>query len=124
MEKRRSELGSLVVHESVQGLNSWRGFNGSSHGEDLRKAYTETVVPVSEEDFVHREKYRTVDELNRARARALDNLDYEAGRREQAQIEAEQSKEDIARYYDQLSLLEKNTAKVSEFNKKILRLRN
>ena len=35
--------------------------------EDLKKAHTETVVPVTEEDFINKEKYRNIDELNRAR---------------------------------------------------------
>ena len=35
--------------------------------EDLKKAHTETVVPVTEEDFLIKEKYKNVDALNRAR---------------------------------------------------------
>lgn len=128
MEQRRTELGALVLHGSIQGLDSWNCFNGGGslgcYGEDLRKAYTETVVPVSEEDFIHKEKYGSVDALKRARARALDDLDYEEGRRDNRAREDEEMKQDIARYYDQLSLMEKNKKSVAEFQKKLLMLRD
>ena len=35
--------------------------------DDLRKAHTETVVPVTNEDYESREKFSSVDELNRHR---------------------------------------------------------
>jgi len=73
----------LVKHIGVNGLNGDSGGYNlnrentveqySSHifsklqYEDLKKAHTETVVPVTEEDFINKEKYRNIDELNRAR---------------------------------------------------------
>jgi hypothetical protein len=80
---KKSEQKALVKHRGVNGLNSEsNGYNlnreniveqYSSHifsklqYEDLKKAHTETVVPVTEEDFINKEKYRNIDELNRAR---------------------------------------------------------
>ena len=80
---KKSEQKALVKHSGVNGLNSEsNGYNlnrentveqYSSHifsklqYEDLKKAHTETVVPVTEEDFINKEKYRNIDELNRAR---------------------------------------------------------
>ena len=80
---KKSEQKALIKHSGVNGLNSEsNGYNlnrentveqYSSHifsklqYEDLKKAHTETVVPVTEEDFINKEKYRNIDELNRAR---------------------------------------------------------
>ena len=80
---KKSQQKALIKHTGVNGLNGDSGGYNlnrentveqySSHifsklqYEDLKKAHTETVVPVTEEDFVNKEKYRNIDELNRAR---------------------------------------------------------
>ena len=80
---KKSQQKALVKHIGVNGLNGDSGGYNlnrentveqySSHifsklqYEDLKKAHTETVVPVTEEDFINKEKYRNIDELNRAR---------------------------------------------------------
>lgn len=39
--------------------------------EDLKQAYTETVVPVTEEDYYNHPKYSSIDQLQRTRQRDL-----------------------------------------------------
>jgi len=82
--KQKNRQRAIVKHNGVSelsindnGYNLNRDGNGqsqySSHifsklqYEDLKKAHSETVVPVTMEDFENREKYRNVDELNRIR---------------------------------------------------------
>ncbi|RPG17252.1 MAG: hypothetical protein CBC84_002280 [Pelagibacteraceae bacterium TMED124] len=81
--KKKTQQKALIKHSDVNGLNGDSGGYNlnrentveqySSHifsklqYEDLKKAHTETVVPVTEEDFINKEKYRNIDELNRAR---------------------------------------------------------
>ena len=80
---KKSQQKALIKHTGVNGLDGDSGGYNlnrentveqySSHifsklqYEDLKKAHTETVVPVTEEDFINKEKYRNIDELNRAR---------------------------------------------------------
>lgn len=79
--QRKKDARELVVHKGVEERESNVGYNLNREGleeysssifsklsyEDLKKAHTETVVPVTEEDFLIKEKYKNVDALNRAR---------------------------------------------------------
>lgn len=86
MEKRKKEVQALTPYKGVQSLfgassagSSLIEYNGnfssgslfSSDGgigyTDLRQAYVESVVPVTEEDYHKVPKYRSVDEYKRAR---------------------------------------------------------
>ena len=83
-EKKKKELQELSVYRGVQNLNTKLGtfFGGSSlDGDvdnyttdtytDLKQAYTETVIPVTEEDFRNMKTYKSVDEYNRSRDMSL-----------------------------------------------------
>ena len=82
-EKKKKESRELVKHRGIQDLHS--GYNNTflsnndepeeySSGifsklqfEDLKKAHSETVVPVTEEDFYNKQRFNSVDELKRQR---------------------------------------------------------
>ncbi|MDC1321457.1 hypothetical protein N8261_05790, partial [Flavobacteriaceae bacterium] len=84
---RKGELRAVVVHQDFQDINNNNHFDlirdtpenyGSSvfdklQYEDLRKAHSESVIPVTDEDFHRRKKYSTVDELNRERTQDMIN---------------------------------------------------
>ena len=79
--QRKKDARELVVHKGVEERELNVGYNLNREGleeyssgifsklsyEDLKKAHTETVVPVTEEDFLIKEKYKNVDALNRVR---------------------------------------------------------
>lgn len=89
-ERRRREARAIIVYDRISetGMGAFRGsgsiiassidgarpddygsalFSGLQY-EDLHKAYTETIVPVSEEEDYHkRPQYRTVDEYRHFR---------------------------------------------------------
>ena len=82
--KRKNQQKALIKHAGVNELTiNDGGYNlnrdGSSQPqysshifsklqyEDLKKAHSETVVPVTKEDFENKEKYRNIDELNKIR---------------------------------------------------------
>ena len=87
IQKRKGELRAVVVHQDFQDINNNNHFDlirdtpenyGSSvfdklQYEDLRKAHSESVIPVTDEDFHRRKKYSTVDELNRERTQDMIN---------------------------------------------------
>lgn len=81
-DKKKRQAKALVVHTGVQDINSGSsGYNliretptnyssdifSSLKYEDLKKAHTETVVPVNNDDFHNRKHFRNTDELIRYR---------------------------------------------------------
>ena len=79
---KKRDARELIIHRGVEerdvnvgynlnreGLEEYSSdiFSKLIHYEDLKKAHTETVVPVTEEDFLLKEKYKNVDALSRAR---------------------------------------------------------
>ena len=86
-EKKKRECKSLVVHDDVQEMGGQNGYNLSRDApteyssdifsklkyEDLKKAHTETVVPVTREDFENKKQFSSVDEYKRYRAESRTN---------------------------------------------------
>jgi hypothetical protein len=88
MEKRKKEIQSLTPYTGVGSSLGGSSFGGSSLMEynsnfssgslfsggggmgftDLRQAYVESVIPVTEEDFNKTHKFKSVDEYKRHRA--------------------------------------------------------
>ena len=83
MEKKKRQLQAVIVHDGINDIqSSYQGVTDlmdsapstyssdlfSNLGyEDLRKAHTETVIPVTAEDYNNVKKFRSVDEYNRFR---------------------------------------------------------
>jgi hypothetical protein len=78
-DKKKSNIRALVVKKDVSELNSWNSINASEltregPGEfssdlfsrlpfqDLQKAHTETVIPVTDEDYDNVPKFKSVNE--------------------------------------------------------------
>lgn len=80
-KNRKKDARELVIHKGIGDSDANVGYSLNREGleeyssnifsklnyEDLKKAHTETVVPVTEEDFRLKEKYKNVDALTRAR---------------------------------------------------------
>ena len=131
--ERKKTMRALVVKQDVQGIGSdWGtdllGGNGGYSGngscglqyDDLRKAYTESVVPVTEED--RRESYKSVDELVRSRKHTLHEAsmaDHDALLREKMEREGADS---TTRAYNLAMQDEKIRKGVNELRSNILRL--
>jgi len=81
---RKEHLRSLVVRSDVSASGSLGAYGHSSlthenpgcfeapvfgglQYDDVRRAYTESVVPVTDEDYQHRKKFSSTDELQRFR---------------------------------------------------------
>ena len=78
LQAKKQELRSLVVRTEVQGVSSGLGTelatsNELSYGtgtlayDDVRKVYTETVIPVTRADFESRQQFSNVESLRSAR---------------------------------------------------------
>lgn len=83
IEKKKRQLQAVIVHDGINDLqSSYQGatdlldsapstyssdlFSNLGY-EDLRKAHTETVIPVTVEDYNNVKKFRNMDEYNRFR---------------------------------------------------------
>lgn len=129
MEQRRANIRSLVVKQNVDGIDSWNSFGsnqkcgvGSTYGEDIRKAYTETVVPVTNEDFTKRPKYSSLDQYKRARHEEINELDYEEGKKWYYEEEQQKDYQALSKYLSLLNFMEKRKEDVKQFQSTILRL--
>ena len=84
IDRKKAQMRSLIVHQEIEDLYA-TGVSASqivgdapaSYGsdlfsslpyEDLRKAHTETVIPVTMEDYHNKKKYGSVDEYKQARS--------------------------------------------------------
>ena len=105
MDERKENLRQIVLREDIR--DSSLGFGGCSmldetknvnvsdifsslQFEDLRKAHTETVIPVTNEDYENVKKFATVNELNNYRNNPLQ---FEALSESESRIYLEKQRE-------------------------------
>jgi hypothetical protein len=86
IEKKKKQLRALIVHQDISELNSFLNMGATNLAgeapdsyssdlfsqlpyEDLRKAHTETVIPVTMEDYQSVQKFNDVNEYKRHRGR-------------------------------------------------------
>ncbi len=133
MERHKKQVQSMVVYSGVQewcsapgtsasalmpASDAFRSPFGSNETAytDLKQAYTESVIPVTEEDFRRRPQFRSVEEYQQHRsAQTLTPMEKEAAKRE-LMLREEKEKEAsaaVAHYYAQQT--EKSQAKQNEF---------
>ena len=88
MDKYKKQVQSLIEYKGISdSTGGWGGceliskdnnFTQSSLGgdsmgyTDLKQAYTQSVIPVTEDDYNKQKKYRNVEELNRERSQKID----------------------------------------------------
>jgi hypothetical protein len=93
--------------------------------DDVKRVYTETVVPVTNEDFYQKEKFNSIDSYKRHREiviRSEDN-DY----LNKVNYIKQQQKEKISdelRAYNMVRQDEKNRERINKWNRHFLRLKN
>jgi len=85
-ELKKKEVKSIIVHKDIEDIENY-GFGNCQFDlardkpenyssslfsnlqyEDLRKAHVESVIPVTQEDYHQKQKFRNVDELQRYNA--------------------------------------------------------
>lgn len=82
-ELKKKKVQSIIVHKDVEDMDSGTGhfdltrdkpeyysssLFSSLQYEDLKKAHVESVIPVTQEDYQNRKKFRNVDEMQRYNA--------------------------------------------------------
>ena len=72
---------------------------GKLQYDDLKKAHTETVVPVTHNDYLRKDKFNNVDELKRHRSQNMVIPSIEQSKNYLSQRNSEQSRSDVERAY-------------------------
>jgi len=119
LERRKTKLReqALVVRSEVQTFDSGGGYSlsrerpeehssgltfGSSSSlayEDLKKAHTETVIPVTHEDYEAVRKYKNMNELQRSRDMDRRTFNYSDAESNLARSQQLQAEDDMRRAF-------------------------
>lgn len=91
IKNKKKDLKALVKHNDIEDFNKNVHYDlvrgkqddygsgdifGKLKFEDLKKAHTETVVPVDHDDYLKREHFNNIDELNRRRTMQTNSIKY------------------------------------------------
>tara|TARA_B100000902_G_C27321085_1_gene924515 strand:+ start:85 stop:960 length:876 start_codon:yes stop_codon:yes gene_type:complete len=115
IRERKTNLRQLVLHKSVRDMGGNSGtsitgqvssyqsgvFSDGLQYDDVKHAYTESVVPVTDEDYANRDKYNSIDEYQRARQTTLLNARSTANHEQRlAEKQRDEASDDISRAYE------------------------
>jgi len=131
INNKKRDLRGLVVYNEFNDTIQGNHFNllrdqpenyGSSlfdklQFEDIKKAHTESVVPVTHEDYINKTKYNSVDELNRDRTTTmLDSTKHLANHNQQlSSNKHDEESENINRAYKLMKQDEQITSSYNKF---------
>ena len=106
-EKQKKQIQTLTVYSGVTDMYA-STFGGTLLGKqdnytadgytDLRQAYVESVIPVTQDDFNSRTKYRNIEELNHSRTNDKP-LNKDASMKQLYEQQQKQEKESVATAY-------------------------
>ena len=126
-ETKKREIRSLVVKEEIQDLRHNGQFcdllnnKPDSYGsdifsklpyEDLKKAHTETVVPVTHDDYMNIKKYKNVNELQMDRSLKIKPMTTEESKKYLDTNKQLELKDDVERAY-KLARQDENVKKIN-----------
>jgi len=121
IERKKQECRALVVHRDLEeyvstqhsyNLTRDRPMEYSSdmfsklQYEDLRKAHTETVVPVTQEDYHSRQHFKNVDDLQRHRKLGEQMLSMEQSKALLEKRQAQEEKDNMYRSYKMMKQMD------------------
>ena len=128
-EEKKAQIQDLIVRQEINDFSTSNGASdligeqpqsyasdmfGKLQYDDLKKAHTETVVPVTHNDYLSREKFNSVDELKRHRSQNMVIPSIEQSKDYLSQQTSQQSRSDVERAYK----LAKQDELAQEMNKK------
>ena len=120
---RKKRQKALVIHKGVSEMCMSNGGSNLNRGgiedyssgmfsklqyEDLKKAHTETVVPVTREDFENRKKYNNANELRQYRKR--QNIEAYSERQSEILLQKKRDMESEMGVYTAYNLMKQSEA--------------
>lgn len=139
INERKENLRQLVLHKSVREMTSSGGSSITGHiggyqsgvfsdglqYDDVKHAYTESVVPVTDEDYKNRQQYSSIDEYRRSRREAwerdVSTADHESRLKEQKNAE---DVDNVSRAYDLAKADEETRKQRIELASSLLKITN
>lgn len=131
IEKKKKEVRAIVQYNGIQELDSSMSMGNNSNlrrqkptyyesglfskmqYDDYKRAHSETVIPVTEEDYLQKEKYNTVNELMKQRTitEAIPSLEQSTSQlnthKKNETIESMEIAYDLARQMEQIEKSQK-----------------
>lgn len=114
VEDKKSSLKSLIVHKDIEDMGNSSHYDLSRdrpseysadvfsklNYEDLKKAHTETVVPVTHEDYVNKKKFSSEEEMRSFRNnQETKPLSFEQSKKYLSNRDKLQTDDDVKRAY-------------------------
>lgn len=135
--EKKNEIRSLVQHENISYMPTSNNTmtigselggifsGGGGGGMDLREAYTQTLIPVTEEDYRNKKKFNSVDEYSRYR----DSQDVSAISETESQrlLEEQEKNEKVMsthRAFEMAKQTEQHINKNKDFMSRIMKIEN
>ena len=136
---RKQEIRALIVKKDLEGVGVSNGYNLDRNNnrvehssdifsklqyEDLKKAHTETVVPVTREDYNSKKKYNSIEELERDRGINTNPMDKSNARKylNKQYLRTEETSTNLA--YELMKRNEEAEKKSREWWKNLRQLQN
>ena len=139
IDNKKREMRALIIHNSFRELNSQSGLYDLTNErpetyssdifsklqyDDLKRAHTESVVPVTIDDYNNRKKYNNINELQNDRSQQVITLSSEQSMKYLNDRKELETKTDIERAY-KLAKQEEESRKISNnFWSKLKQLTN
>lgn len=139
IDNKKREMRSLIIHNSFRELNSQSGLYDLTNErpetytsdifsklqyDDLKRAHTESVVPVTIDDYNNRKKYNNINELQNDRSQQVITLSSEQSMKYLNDRKELETKSDIERAY-KLAKQEEEARKINNnFWSKLKQLTN
>lgn len=128
-EKKKTELRAIVVHHDFKDLDSSNLYDLTNSKpesyssdifsrlpyEDLKKAHTETVIPVTMEDYNNKKKYKNINELQQERTLMARTL---PSQQQHQQYLDEKKRNESLHDTERAYRLIKNDIEIEKMNKK------
>lgn len=126
-EKRNKlKMGQLVVFQELE--SNYFSNNSNLSYENVKKAYTESIIPVDESDYDNKKKYNSVQEIQADRNKMLNDLNeeiYGKIKNDCEYIKELQKQKEVKDYFDYLNEInEKKNIAENVINQTILRINN
>lgn len=118
--KHKSQIRSIIKHKDIEDVHIQKGSsllrekpeNYSSsifsrlNYNDLKQTYTETVVPVTEEDYYSREKFNTVEQMQIHRKQTESIPDQHITKKRLMEKYKKEKQEDVQRAYKMMKQMD------------------
>jgi hypothetical protein len=115
---------SSIIDNELDETNYDSGMYASLEYQDLKKAYTDTVIPVTYDDYLNKPKYVSNEELSKVRAMEKNGYDYGKGKKIHMENQYNEEKKNIEKSFNLVKQMEDTRRYNNIFNSNFYLLEN